>query len=36
MFYMCMSPYEEVTEEHEVTFCGFEIAKKKVFFDPLL
>ena len=25
IFYM--SPYEEVTDEHEVTFCGFEIAK---------
>ena len=27
VFYM--SPYEEVTEEHEVTFCGFEISKKE-------
>ena len=26
VFYM--SPYEEVTEEHDVTFCGFEIAKR--------
>lgn len=26
VFYM--SPYEEVTEEHAVTFCGFEVAKR--------
>lgn len=26
VFYMSL--YEEVTEEQEVTFCGFEIAKK--------
>ena len=26
IFYM--SPYEEVTEEHAVTFCGFEVAKR--------
>ena len=24
-----MSPFEEVTEEHTVTFCGYEIAKEK-------
>ena len=27
VFYM--SPFEEVTEEHTVTFCGYEIAKEK-------
>ena len=27
VFYM--SPFEEVTEEHTVTFCGYEIAKQK-------
>ena len=26
VFYM--SPYEEVTEEHAVTFCGFDVAKR--------